>query len=203
MSKPRGLPVAAFLIILILSPLSGFAAETAADATRTADIKPELLENLSWREIGPAVMGGRVTDLAVLESNPATFYAATATGGLWKTTNHGTTWQPLFEDEEVSSIGDVTLAPSNPNIIWVGTGEANNRQSSPWGKGVYKSVDGGRSWELTGLEETRHVARIPDPSQQSEYCLCGCSGASLGTESRKGRLPHPGWRKDLAQSSLY
>ena len=201
MSKPRGLPVAAFLIILILSPLSGFAAETAADATRTADIKPELLENLSWREIGPAVMGGRVTDLAVLESNPATFYAATATGGLWKTTNHGTTWQPLFEDEEVSSIGDVTLAPSNPNIIWVGTGEANNRQSSPWGKGVYKSVDGGRSWELTGLEETRHVARILIHPSNPNIVYVAAPGHLWGPNPERGvfRTLDGGktWRKVL------
>src|SRR5216683_5269527 len=99
------------------------------------------LKNLEFREIGPATMGGRIDDLAVVESNPSIVYVGTASGGLWKTTNSGTTWQPLFDNEGVSTIGDVTVAPSDPSIVWVGTGEPNNRQSSSWGNGVYKSTD--------------------------------------------------------------
>ena len=105
-------------------------------------------------------MGGRIDDLAVNEQRPWVYYIGTASGGLWKTTNNGTTWASVFDDQPVSSIGDVTLAPSDPEIVWVGTGEPNNRQSSTFGNGIYKSVDGGASWEHVGLGETHHVARI-------------------------------------------
>jgi photosystem II stability/assembly factor-like uncharacterized protein len=115
---------------------------------------------LKWREIGPAVVGGRVADIAVDEANTRIIYVGTATGGVWKSTNHGTTWEPIFTDKSTSSIGDVTLAPSNPNIVWVGTGEPQNRQSSPWGDGVFKSMDGGRTWRHMGLSETLHISRI-------------------------------------------
>ena len=115
---------------------------------------------LKWREIGPAVVGGRISDLAVDESDTRVIYVGTATGGLWKSTNHGTTWSAVFTDESTASIGDVTLAPSNPNVVWVGTGEPQNRQSSPWGDGVFKSMDEGRTWTSLGLQETRHISRI-------------------------------------------
>ena len=92
-----------------------------------------------FREIGPAIMGGRVSDLAVHESEPQTWYVGLASGGLWKTTNHGMSWMPLFDDQPVASVGAVTLAPSNPNVVWVGTGEPQNRQSSPYGAGVFRS----------------------------------------------------------------
>ena len=115
---------------------------------------------LEWREIGPAVVGGRVSDLAVDESDTRVIYVGTATSGIWKSTNHGTTWEAIFTDQSTSSIGDVTLAPSNPNVVWVGTGEPQNRQSSPWGDGVFKSMDGGRTWVHKGLQETRHISRI-------------------------------------------
>ncbi len=115
---------------------------------------------LKWREIGPAVVGGRISDLAVDESDTRVIYVGTATAGVWKSTNHGTTWTALFTDESTASIGDVTLAPSNPNVVWVGTGEPQNRQSSPWGDGVFKSMDGGRTWTNVGLQETRHISRI-------------------------------------------
>jgi photosystem II stability/assembly factor-like uncharacterized protein len=115
---------------------------------------------LEWREVGPAVVGGRVSDLAVDEADTRIIYVGTATSGIWKSTNHGTTWEPIFTDQSTSSIGDVTLAPSNPNVVWVGTGEPQNRQSSPWGDGVFKSVDGGRTWVQKGLQETRHISRI-------------------------------------------
>ncbi len=115
---------------------------------------------LEWREIGPAVVGGRVSDIAVDETDTRVIYVGTATSGIWKSTNHGTTWEPIFTDQSTSSIGDVTLAPSNPDVVWVGTGEPQNRQSSPWGDGVFKSMDGGRTWVQKGLQETRHISRI-------------------------------------------
>ena len=104
---------------------------------------------LRFREIGSASPAGRIDDFAVLESNPAVF--ATATGGSWKTVNQGTTFRTVFDNEPTSSIGDVAIAPTDANLVWVGTGENNNRQSSSWGDGVYKSVDGGKSWKNMGL----------------------------------------------------
>jgi photosystem II stability/assembly factor-like uncharacterized protein len=117
-------------------------------------------EALRFRNIGPATMGGRIDDFAVLESNPAVYYVATATGGLWKTMNNGTTWEAQFTGEDVVSIGDVAIAPNDANQVWVGTGENNNRQSGSWGNGIYKSTDGGKSWKHMGLRESKHVARV-------------------------------------------
>ncbi len=123
------------------------------------------LSRLPWRAIGPAVMGGRIDDVAVDERNPSVIYVGAASGGLWKSINAGTTWTPLFDRQSVSSIGDIALAPSNPDIVWVGTGEPNNRQSSTFGDGVYRSSDGGRSWTHAGLRDSHHIGRvIVDPS---------------------------------------
>ena len=103
-----------------------------------------LVKSLQFREIGPSTMGGRIDDYAVVESNPNIMYAATASGGVFKTVNGGITWIPVFDDQPVSTIGDVTVSQSEPDTVWVGTGESNNRQSSSWGNGVYKSTDGGK-----------------------------------------------------------
>src|SRR5580698_8946237 len=118
------------------------------------------LKNLHFRSIGPATMGGRIDDIAVVESDPRIIYIGAAGGGLFKTVNGGTTWQALFEDQPNPSIGDIAIAPSNPAIVYVGTGEANNRQSSSWGDGVYKSSDAGMTWTHLGLKETHHIGRI-------------------------------------------
>ena len=91
---------------------------------------------LHFRPIGPAAMSGRISDLAVYEANPAIFYVGTAHGGVWKTTNAGTTFQPQFQDQGLLSVGDITVSQSNPDLVWVGSGESNNRQSTSWGDGV-------------------------------------------------------------------
>jgi photosystem II stability/assembly factor-like uncharacterized protein len=135
--------------------LSWFAPQAAAQLT------PEnAMKNLHFRGIGPATMGGRVDDVAVVESDPRVIYIGSAAGGLFKTTNGGQSWQSLFDDLPNSSIGDIAIAPSNPAIVYVGTGEANNRQSSSWGDGVYKSMDAGATWTHLGLKETHHIGRI-------------------------------------------
>ena len=129
-------------------------------ATAQAPDLQTTMSALTFREIGPALMGGRISSLAVVESKPQFFYLGTATGGLWKTENHGTSWTPLFDDQPTSTIGDVTIDQNNPNLVWVGTGEPQNRQSSPWGDGVYKSTDGGATWSNMGLEKTKHIGRM-------------------------------------------
>ena len=146
----RGLLLCAVVWLVVLG--QPVRTQSADDATP--------FDTLSFRQIGPATMAGRIDDFAVLESDPSTFYVATATGGLWKTTNNGTTFETVFDDESTSSIGSVAIAPTDGNLVWVGTGENNNRQSSSWGEGVFKSTDGGTSWANMGLVDSRHIARI-------------------------------------------
>ena len=133
----------------------GLAIACAGCDRRVRSNPTDKLKNLEFREIGPAVMGGRIDDFGVVESNPNIVYVGTASGGVWKTTNNGTTWEPVFDKESVSTIGDIAIAPSDPAVVWVGTGEPNNRQSSSWGDGIYKSLDAGKTWQKMGLGERR------------------------------------------------
>lgn len=117
-------------------------------------------DNLQARSIGPAALGGRIHDVEGVPGDPFTVYVASASGGLWKTVNKGTTWTPIFEGQKVATFGDVAIFDGNPNILYVGTGEQNNRQSSSWGNGVYRSNDAGKTWTHLGLEATRHIGRM-------------------------------------------
>lgn len=146
-------------LLLPVLVVTGFVLAGSSHAQQTP-LGPETLDNLRFRPIGPAVTGGRIHDVEALPDDPSTIYAATATGGLWKTTNKGTTWDPIFDDQPVSTFGDVSVASSNSDVVWAGTGEQNNRQSTSWGNGVYRSVDAGSTWTHLGLEETRHIGRV-------------------------------------------
>jgi photosystem II stability/assembly factor-like uncharacterized protein len=119
-----------------------------------------VLKGMNFRSIGPTQQSGRFVDFAVPAGRPNIFYAASASGGLWKTENNGQTFEPLFENEKVFSIGDIAVAPSDPAILWLGSGEANNSRSTYWGDGIYKSVDGGKTWLNAGLRESQHIGRI-------------------------------------------
>src|SRR5690349_2394998 len=136
----------------------------SAPATPNANTDP-LLKGFEFRSIGPAVMMGRVDDIAGSEKDPMTLYVGFATGGLWKSNDGGIHWKSLMDDLPNENIGAIGIAPSNDSIIYVGTGEANNRQSSSIGNGVWKSVDGGTSWTHLGLDETQAIGRIAvDPT---------------------------------------
>ena len=123
-------------------------------------LSEDFLKPFNYRSIGPTRQGGRVGAIAVSAQDPYTFYVGTASGGLWKSVNDGITFEPVFDHENVIAIGDVAVAPSNQNIVWVGTGEANLRNYSYWGDGIYKSVDGGKTWTNMGLKESNHIGRI-------------------------------------------
>jgi photosystem II stability/assembly factor-like uncharacterized protein len=125
-----------------------------------AELPADFDKAIAARPIGPANMSGRVTAIAVVEKRPATMYVGAASGGVWKTVNNGITWTPVFDGQKSHSIGDVAVAPSNAEIVWVGTGESNARNSVSWGDGVYKSVDGGKTWQNMGLRDTQHIGRI-------------------------------------------
>src|ERR1700748_2169083 len=137
-------------------------------------------DSLHFRPIGPASMSGRITDLAVYESNPAIFYVGTAHGGVWKTINAGTTFEAQFQDQGLISIGDVTVSQSNPDLVWVGTGESNNRQSTSWGDGVYKSTDGGKTFQNMGLRTSEHINRIVIDPSNDNVVLVAATGPLFG-----------------------
>ena len=145
-----------------------------------------ILQSFVWRSIGPANMGGRVDDIAVDENNPSTFYVGFATGGIWKTTNNGTTWTPIFDKYPVSSIGDIALAPSNASIIYVGTGEPNNRQSSSFGGGVYKSTDGGKEFVYVGLKDTQSIGRVVVHPKDPDIAYVAAVGHLFGPNPERG-----------------
>lgn len=143
-------------------------------------LAPSALKSLKARAIGPAVMGGRVSDIAYDPVDPYTFYVGLATGGVWKTTDSGASFGPVFDDQPVASIGAVAVAPSDAKVVWVGTGEANDRNSSGWGNGVYRSADGGSTWSHVGLVNSRTIARIRvHPRDPATVWVC--AGGDLWT----------------------
>lgn len=148
-----------FCTILLAALCISVGSVSPASAQDNTEV-PALYQNLDFRSIGPAVTGGRIHDIEALENDPSTLYVASASGGLWKTVNKGTTWEPIFEDQPVSTFGDIAIAPSNSDVIWAGTGGQNNRQSTSWGNGVYRSTDAGKSWTHLGLTNTRHIGRV-------------------------------------------
>jgi photosystem II stability/assembly factor-like uncharacterized protein len=144
------------------APLAVLAAlaPAALAAQLSTPLDSATLAAFEWRAIGPANMAGRVTDVDVDPKNPKVFYVATAAGGIWKTINAGTTFFPLFDREKIISLGDIAVAPSDPNVIYAGTGEEDSRNSISPGGGVYKSTDAGKTWKLVGLKETEAIGRI-------------------------------------------
>ncbi len=145
-----------------------------------------MLKRFVFRGIGPASMGGRIDDIAVVESNPYTFYVGFATGGVWKSTNNGTTFQPIFDTYSRGSIGDIAVAQSDPNIVWVGTGEANNRQSSSYGDGIYKSTDAGKTFVRMGLEDSQSIARIVIDPRDANTVYVAVLGHLFGPNKERG-----------------
>ncbi len=163
-----------------------FAAQEGDPSTVAERLPNEWRETSPWRPLGPAVMGGRITALAVVESDPSTFWVASASGGLLKTINNGVTFEHQFDSEEVASIGHVCVAPSDPDIVWVGTGEANPRNSVSWGNGVYRSLDGGRSWEHRGLAESFQIGRIAIHPTDPNIVYVGAMGRLWGPNEERG-----------------
>lgn len=144
------------------------------------------LAALTFRNIGPANMSGRFVDMAVVESDPYVFYVASSTGGMYKTTDNGVTFTPVFEREGTHSIGDVEIFQPNPSIVWVGTGERANRQSTSWGDGVYKSTDAGRTWTNVGLKDSHHIGRIVAHPKNPDVVYVAAMGHLWGPNAERG-----------------
>ncbi len=143
-------------------------------------------KELKWKHIGPLLMSGRVTDIAKPLDQPFTFYVSTASGGVWKTTNEGTTWQAIFDDAPSASVGTVSVDPSNSNTVWVGLGESNIFRSSMSGTGVYRSNDAGESWTHMGLADTHHIARILVHPENSDVVYVAACGKEYLTNKERG-----------------
>ncbi|MEL7500562.1 MAG: PDZ domain-containing protein [Planctomycetota bacterium] len=174
-----------------VSLLSSAAVVLALVATSNAqDTKQSLPDSISekvdWRSIGPANMGGRITAVAVYEKDPCIWWAATASGGLLKTENNGVDFEHQFDDQATVSIGDVQVAQSDPNIVWVGTGESNPRNSVSWGDGVYKSTDGGKTWTNMGLKKTFQTGALAIHPTNPDIVWVGSLGRLWGPNEKRG-----------------
>ena len=175
------------LIALFVALALAVAAQSLVGQSRQAvPAAADFFDSLHFRQIGPASMSGRISDLAVFEANPAVFYVGSAHGGVWKTLNNGTTFEAQFQAQGLMSIGDVAVSQSNPDLVWVGTGEANNRQSTSWGDGVYKSVDGGRTWTNVGLRTSKHINRIVIDPRDNDVVFVAAVGSLWGPGGERG-----------------
>ena len=158
------------------------AKKTKGDTIITSD----LVSGLKFRSIGPAWASGRIADFAVNPKNPREYYVGVASGNVWKTTNNGTTWKPVFDNYGAYSIGDVELDPNNPNVVWVGTGENNHQRALGYGDGIYKSVDGGKSFKNMGLKESRQIGGIVIDPRNSDIVFVAAEGSAWGPGGDRG-----------------
>ncbi|MFC3193353.1 hypothetical protein ACFODZ_03750 [Marinicella sediminis] len=168
-----------FILPLFSSPPLSAKTDHTAAITKAAS-------GLPMRSIGPAFMGGRIADIAVSHTNKSTWYVAVGSGGLWKTTNRGTTWSPIFDAQKSYSIGTVTIDPNHSEVIWVGTGENVSGRHVAWGDGVYKSKDGGHSWQHMGLEQSEHIGRILIDPRNSDVILVAAEGPLWSAGGERG-----------------
>src|ERR687889_353456 len=200
MPEKKSLPTRAALACLVLFCLAlGAQARQAQQATPQSSPSPtpsehpedastetKSFERLEWRSIGPANMGGRVADIEGVTGNPNVVYVATASGGLFKTTNGALRWTSLFERQGTLSIGDIALEPGNPEVIWLGAGESAVRNSVSFGDGVYKSTDGGKTWQHMGLRDSAHISKVLVHPRNPDVVYVGAQGHAYGPNEERG-----------------
>lgn len=168
---------------LLLSIISAFTLFAAT--AQTVDLNKHF-KNFKPRNIGPAGMSGRVTSIDAINTNPDVIYLGTASGGVWKTENAGASWKPIFDEQPIQNIGAVAITQSNPNIVWAGTGEGNPRNSVSIGEGIYKSLDGGKTWKCMGLQKTRNIHRIIVDPNNPDVVYAGAIGNPFGVHAERG-----------------
>ena len=176
-----------------------------ASSLSAQDFSMEILKDLKPRNIGPGGMSGRVTAIDVVTDQPDIMYVGTASGGLWKSMSGGITWHPIFDDQPTASIGAIAIQQSNPSVIWAGTGEGNPRNSLNGGYGVYKSLDGGKTWKSMGLENTRHIHRLIIDPTNPDVVYVGAIGSPWGIHPERGVFKTTdggkSWKKILFQNN--
>ena len=175
------------LCSLSLLALTAFRPDDQPDPEKSKDpLSTDTFKGLKFRSIGPAVTSGRVADIAVDPRNRSRYFVAAASGGVWKTVNAGTSWEPVFDGEGSYSIGCVVIDPNNPSVVWVGTGEYNSQRSVSYGDGVYRSEDGGKTWQNTGLKASEHIGKIVIDPRNSSVVYVAAQGPLWGPGGDRG-----------------
>jgi photosystem II stability/assembly factor-like uncharacterized protein len=166
-----------FPLIMLILPVSESVSQIVGE---------DILKSVHYRNVGPTRQSGRFVDFAVYDKKPSVFYAALASGGLWKTINNGITFEPVFDNNGTISIGDIAIDQNNPDLVWVGTGEANNSRTAYYGDGVYKSADGGKTWNNVGLKESHHIGRIVINPKNSDNVFVAAAGHLYSDNNDRG-----------------
>jgi photosystem II stability/assembly factor-like uncharacterized protein len=174
------------LVLLFLSSFSLIQAQKKGKKETSSPIDSLKIDGLAWRNIGPSLTSGRISDIAVNPDNPFEYYVATSSGGVWKTVNSGVEYTPVFDKEGSYSIGCVTMDPNNSSVIWVGSGENNNQRSVAFGDGVYKSIDGGKTWKNMGLKTSEHIGRIIVHPSNSDVVFVAAIGPLWSKGGERG-----------------
>ena len=176
--------------VLFASTNVGAQKKNQTDTSKTNEKKDvfqsSTFSGLTFRSIGPALTSGRIADLAVNPTNTSEYYVATASGGVWKTNNGGVTFTPIFDGQISFSIGCITLDPNNSNVVWVGSGENNNQRVVGYGDGVYKSEDGGKSWQNVGLKNSEHIGKIVVDPKNSDIVYVAAYGPVWSSGGERG-----------------
>src|SRR5262245_60697854 len=174
------------LLLCVIALAAGLGSQSLRGQIPAYGTVADEFNALHFRSIGPVNMSGRISDFAVYEPNPSIFYVGSAHGGVWKTTSNGAMFEAQFQDQGLMSIGDVTVSQKDPNLVWVGTGESNNRQSTSWGDGVFKSTDGGKTWKSMGLATSKHIGRIIIDPDDNNTVLVAAAGSLFGPGGERG-----------------
>ncbi|MDG2451170.1 MAG: glycosyl hydrolase, partial [Saprospiraceae bacterium] len=170
---------------LALTLFFGFSVNNIAQTTNESELS-KTVSNLNLRSIGPALMGGRIADIAVDPNNQSIWYVAVGSGGVWKTINRGTSWSPVFDNQKSYSIGTITIDPNNSSRIWVGTGENVSGRHVGWGDGIYLSQDGGSSWKNMGLKKSEHIGKILIDPRDSDVVYVAAEGPLWSSGGDRG-----------------
>ena len=165
--------------------IAGFTAQMRATPQNARQVDAKFFQDLRWRSIGPP-RAGRVVAVAGVRSEPETYYFGSVGGGVWKTNDAGRTWNPILDSQPVASIGAIAVAPSNPQIIYVGSGEADMRSSISVGNGMYKSTNGGRTWAHIGLTDSRQIGRILVDPKDADKVFVAALGHAYGPNNERG-----------------
>src|SRR5579863_9955096 len=160
--------------------------EKKEEPEKKGGMTADTFSGLKFRLIGPAVASGRVMSIAVNPKNKFEYYVGVAAGGVWKTVNDGTTWTPVFDGEASYSIGWVALDPNDSSVVWVGSGESNSQRSVGYGDGIYRSMDGGKSWENLGLKKSEHIGRVLIDPRDSKVVYVAAEGPLWGPGGDRG-----------------
>jgi len=184
--KIKGWIFSSILAIFLMAPSLQTHAQKNKKKSKDFELTSKMVNNMKFRSLGPAAYSGRISDLAVNPNNTSEYYVGVASGGLWKTINHGTTFEPIFDDQPVFSIGCLAMDPNNSNVVWVGTGENNSQRNLAYGDGVYKTTDGGKSFTNMGLKTSSQIGKIMIDPRNSNVVYVASQGQAWGPGGERG-----------------